>query len=149
MRDRLQLLLTNGWQGLILATFMLLLFFSWRYTFWIALGLPISFLGGLAMMVVFGVSINMISMVALLMAIGILMDDAIVLSENIDHEYRKGKSPLDAAIDGTKGGFSRRLFFLSYIRLFIWQLVDDERRSGADIGCPACGFTVSAYHQFN
>ena len=101
IRDRLQLILKNGWQGLILATLVLFLFFSWRYTFWIALGLPTSFLGGLALMVVFGVSINMISMVALLMAIGILMDDAIVLSESIDHEYRKGKSPLDAAIDGT------------------------------------------------
>jgi multidrug efflux pump subunit AcrB len=102
VRDRLQLLLKNGWQGLMLATAMLLLFFSWRYTFWIAVGLPVSFLGGVALMVVFGVSLNMISMVALLMAIGILMDDAIVLSENIDHEYRKGKSPLDAAVDGTK-----------------------------------------------
>ncbi len=105
VRDRLKLLLTNGWQGLVLATMMLLLFFSWRYTFWIALGLPISFLGGLALMVVFGVSINMISMVALLMAIGILMDDAIVLSEIIDHEYRKGKSPLDAVVDGTRRVF--------------------------------------------
>ncbi len=119
VRDRLQLLLTNGWQGLILATLMLLLFFSWRYTFWIALGLPISFLGGLAMMVIFGVSINMISMVALLMAIGILMDDAIVLSENIDHEYRKGKSPLDAVVDGTKKVF-RGIFasFLTSAMLF-------------------------------
>ncbi|MBL4612465.1 MAG: efflux RND transporter permease subunit [Emcibacter sp.] len=113
VRDRLQLLLKNGWQGLLLATLMLLLFFSRRYTFWIALGLPISFLGGLSMMVVFGVSINMISMVALLMAIGILMDDAIVLSENIDHEYRKGKSPLDAAVDGTKRVF--RGVFASYL----------------------------------
>ncbi|OQK18405.1 acriflavin resistance protein [Methyloprofundus sedimenti] len=113
VRDRLQLLLVNGWQGLVLAALMLLLFFSWRYTFWIALGLPISFLGGLAMMVVFGVSINMISMVALLMAIGILMDDAIVLSESIDHEYRKGKSPLDAAVDGTNKVF--RGVFSSYL----------------------------------
>lgn len=113
VRDRLNLLITNGWQGLILATAMLLLFFSWRYTFWIALGLPASFLGGLALMVVFGVSINMISMVALLMAIGILMDDAIVLSENIDQEYRKGKSPLDAAIDGTRKVF--RGVFSSYL----------------------------------
>ena len=102
VRDRLQLLLKNGWQGLLLATLALLLFFTWRYSFWIALGLPISFLGGLMLMVVFGISINMISMVALLMAIGILMDDAIVLSESIDHEYRKGKTPLDAAVDGTK-----------------------------------------------
>ncbi len=99
--DRLQLLMKNGWQGLFLAALALLLFFNWRYTFWVALGLPISFLGGLAMMVIFGITINMISMVALLMAIGILMDDAIVLSESIAHEYNKGKSPIDAAIDGT------------------------------------------------
>ncbi len=102
VEDRLNLLLKNGWQGLLLATLALLLFFSWRYTFWVALGLPISFLGGLVFMNLFGVSINMISMVALLMAIGILMDDAIVLSESIDSEYRKGKSALNASIDGTK-----------------------------------------------
>ena len=99
--DRLQLLMKNGWQGLLLASLALLLFFNWRYTFWVALGLPISFLGGLAMMAMLGVTISMISMVALLMAIGILMDDAIVLSESIAHEYNKGKSPVDAAIDGT------------------------------------------------
>ncbi len=101
VRDRLRLLLKNGWQGLLLAALALLLFFNWRYTFWVALGLPISFLGGLAMMVMFGITINMISLVALLMAIGILMDDAIVLSESIAHEFKKGKSPLEAAIDGT------------------------------------------------
>lgn len=100
--DRLMLLVKNGWQGLLLAGLALLLFFNWRYTFWVTLGLPVSFLGGLAVMVVFGVSINMISMIALLMAIGILMDDAIVLSESIAHEYNKGKSPLDAAVDGTQ-----------------------------------------------
>ena len=105
VRDRLQLILKNGWQGLILATLALLLFFSWRYTFWIALGLPISFIGGLALMMLFGISINIISMVALLMAIGILMDDAIVISESVDHEYRKGKSPLNAAVDGTQKVF--------------------------------------------
>ncbi len=99
--DRLHLLLKNGWQGLLLATLALFLFFSWRYTFWVALGLPISFLGGLMLMSLLGVTINMISMVALLMAIGILMDDAIVLSESIEHQYRKGKSPLQAALDGT------------------------------------------------
>jgi multidrug efflux pump subunit AcrB len=102
VRDRLKLLLKNGWQGLLLAAFALFLFFNWRYTLWVALGLPVSFLGGLAMMVLFGVTINMISMIALLMAIGILMDDAIVLSESIAHEYNKGKSPQQAAIDGTQ-----------------------------------------------
>lgn len=102
VQDRLSLLLKNGWQGLILATLCLFLFFNWRYTFWVALGLPISFIGGLVMMSVFGISINMISMVALLMAIGILMDDAIVISESIESEYRKGKSPLEASIDGIR-----------------------------------------------
>lgn len=102
VKDRLNLLLSNGWQGLLLATFALFLFFVWRYTFWVAMGLPISFLGGLVVMSTFGISINMISMVALLMAIGILMDDAIVLSESIESEFRKGKDALNAAIDGVK-----------------------------------------------
>lgn len=100
VQDRLQLLVKNGWQGLLLATLALFLFFTWRYTFWVALGLPISFIGGLVMMSVFGISINMISMVALLMAIGILMDDAIVISESIETEYRNGKNPLQASVDG-------------------------------------------------
>ncbi|MEO0972969.1 MAG: efflux RND transporter permease subunit [Pseudomonadota bacterium] len=100
VRDRLNLLLKNGWQGLLLATLALFLFFTWRYTFWVAMGLPISFIGGLAVMSLLGLTINMISMVALLMAIGILMDDAIVLSESIDAEYRNGETPLQAAING-------------------------------------------------
>ena len=102
VRDRLQMLLKNSWQGLTLVILTLFLFFSWRYTFWVAMGLPVSFLGGLFIMSWLGVSINMISMVALLIAIGILMDDAIVLSESISSEYLRGKPPLQAAIDGTK-----------------------------------------------
>ena len=102
VQDRLSLLLKNGWQGLILASLTLLLFFSWRYTFWVAVGLPISFIGGLVVMSILGISINMISMVALLMAIGILMDDAIVISESIENEYRQGKSPLEASIRGIR-----------------------------------------------
>lgn len=102
VQDRLSLLLKNGWQGLLLATLALFLFYYWRYTFWVALGLPISFIGGLVVLSVAGISINMISMVALLMAIGILMDDAIVISESIENEYRNGKSPVQAAVDGIK-----------------------------------------------
>jgi len=100
VEDRLRLLTRNGWQGLLLATLVLFLFFSWRYTFWVALGLPISFVGGLMVMSVLGITINMISMVALLMAIGILMDDAIVISESIENEFRSGKPPLQAAVSG-------------------------------------------------
>ena len=119
VKDRLKLLITNGWQGLLLATVALFLFFNWRYTIWVALGLPISFLGGLAIMSSLGYSINMISLVALLMSIGILMDDAIVLSESIDHEYKKGKSPLQSAIDGTSRVVSGVLAsFLTSVLLF-------------------------------
>lgn len=119
VRDRLTMLLKNGWQGLLLATLVLFMFFTWRYTFWVAMGLPISFLGGLVVMSITGVSINMISMVALLMAIGILMDDAIVIAESIEKEYRKGKAPLQAATDGIhrvmRGVFSS---FLTSVFLF-------------------------------
>lgn len=102
VQDRLDLLLSNGWQGLVLAMLALLLFYYWRYTFWVVLGLPVSFIGGLVVMSVAGISINMISMVALLMAIGILMDDAIVISESIENEFRNGKSPMRAAVDGIR-----------------------------------------------
>ncbi len=77
------------------------LFFSLRLSFWVAMGLPVAFLGALFLLPVLGQSINMMSMVALLLAIGLLMDDAIVISENIATHLRQGKSALQAAIAGT------------------------------------------------
>lgn len=101
VKDRLKLLLVNGIQGLILVFLVMWLFFRFTFAFWVSMGLPISFLGGLFLMSLLGQSINMISMVALLIALGLLMDDAIVISENIASHLRKGKKALDAAIDGT------------------------------------------------
>jgi HAE1 family hydrophobic/amphiphilic exporter-1 len=101
VRDRLQLLLRNGGQGLVLVLATLWIFFGFRYSFWVAMGLPVSFLGAIAMMSVIGYSINMLTMVGLLIVIGLLMDDAIVISENIASHRAKGKGPLDAAVDGT------------------------------------------------
>jgi len=100
--DRLNLLLRNGGQGLILVFLTMWLFFQLRFAFWVAMGLPISFLGALFIMGMLGLTINMITMVALLIAIGLLMDDAIVISENIAAHLRKGKAPVQAAIDGAK-----------------------------------------------
>jgi hydrophobic/amphiphilic exporter-1 (mainly G- bacteria), HAE1 family len=100
--DRLRMLVKNGLQGLILVFLVMWLFFQIRFAFWVAMGLPVSFLGGLFLMFVFGQSINMISMVALLIGVGLLMDDAIVIAENIAAHLKKGKSALDAAIDGTQ-----------------------------------------------
>ena len=102
VRDRLQLLLRNGWQGFILVAMTLWLFFNLRFAFWVVMGLPVSFLGTIFFMQLIGQSLNMITMVGLLIAIGLLMDDAIVISENIAAHLRKGKSALQAAIDGTR-----------------------------------------------
>ncbi len=101
VRDRLSMLAKNGVQGLFLVFLAMWLFFPGRFAFWVAMGLPISFMGALFVMSVLGLSINMITMVALLIATGLLMDDAIVISENIATHLRHGKSPYQAAIDGT------------------------------------------------
>ncbi len=105
VRDRLRLLLTNGGQGLVLVLLVLWLFFGVRYSFWVAAGLPVSFLGAFAMMAYFGFTINMLTMVGLLIVIGLLMDDAIVIAENVAAQRAKGKTPMQAAIDGAEQVF--------------------------------------------
>ncbi len=102
VRDRLNMLLNNGLAGLILVFLVLWLFFSLRYSFWVTMGLPVSFLGGLFILPIMGVTINMISMVGLLIGIGLLMDDAIVIAENIAARLSRGDKPMDAAITGVK-----------------------------------------------
>jgi hydrophobic/amphiphilic exporter-1 (mainly G- bacteria), HAE1 family len=102
VRDRLNMLLYNGLQGLFLVFLTMWLFFSFRFSFWVAMGLPISFLGTIFMMSVLGYSFDMITMVGLLIAVGLLMDDAIVLSENIATHLAEGESITEAAITGTK-----------------------------------------------
>jgi multidrug efflux pump subunit AcrB len=102
VRARLKILVTNGLQGLVLVFIVMWLFFKFRFAFWVAMGLPASFLGGLFIMSLMGQSINMITMVALLISLGLLMDDAIVISENIATHLRQGESALKAAIDGTR-----------------------------------------------
>lgn len=98
--DRLSMLIENGWQGILLAFVVMWLFFTWRYAFWVAMGLPVSFLGALWLMSMLGVSINMISMVAMLIAIGLLMDDAIVIAENIASQVALNKSIDEGVVKG-------------------------------------------------
>ncbi len=100
VRDRLSMLLTNGWQGLVLVFLAMWLFFSLRYSFWVTVGLPVSFLGASFLMLQLGMTINMISMVGLLLAIGLLMDDAIVIAENVASHIERRKPALRAVIDG-------------------------------------------------
>ncbi len=100
VKDRLDMLVRNGGQGLVLVFLILWLFFSFRYSFWVTMGLPVSFLGALFLLPLFGITINMISMVGLLIGIGLLMDDAIVIAENIASRLAKGDKALDAAVIG-------------------------------------------------
>jgi len=102
IRDRLRILSSNGIQGLILVFLTMWLFFSLRFSFWVTMGLPVSLLGAVYGMHVLGYTLNMMTLVGLLVAIGILMDDAIVISENIAAHLKKGKNSLEAAIDGVR-----------------------------------------------
>ena len=98
--DRMQMLIKNGWQGLILVFLTMWLFFNLRISFWVVLGLPVSFLGAFFFLPSLNLTINMMTMVGLLLALGLLMDDAIVITENIAVHRRRGKRPLAAVVDG-------------------------------------------------
>ena len=101
IKGRLQLLTTNGLMGLLLVAVCLWFFMNLRLAFWVAAGLPVAFMGAFWLIDYSGSTMNMITMFACIMAIGILVDDAIVVGENVYSHWRRGKSPVRAAIDGT------------------------------------------------
>lgn len=102
LADRLDMLVSNGVQGLLLVFLVMWAFFNVRVSLWVAMGLPVSFLGAFLIAPQIGLSLNMFTMVGLLLALGLLMDDAIVIAENIAAHRQRGKNPLAAAVDGTK-----------------------------------------------
>ncbi len=102
VRDRLQMLVKNGLTGLVLVVLVMSLFFRPRLALWAVLGLPAAFMGAFAVMAATGLSLNMITLVALLMAIGIVMDDAIVITDNIAVQARQSGSSLAAVVAGTR-----------------------------------------------
>ena len=101
LKQRTQLLTENAIIGIILVLLFLSMFLNVRIAFWVAFGLPISFLGMFMFAANLGVTINVLSLFGMIIVIGILVDDGIVIGENIYHHYEKGKSPIRAAIDGT------------------------------------------------
>ncbi len=105
IEDRINLLIKNGLGGLILVISILFIFLNGRVAFWVAIGIPVSFMGTLAVLYLMGGSINMVSMFALIMALGIIVDDAIVVGEDALTHYSHGEDPLKAA----EGG-ARRMF---------------------------------------
>ncbi len=103
LRSRLDTLIRNGRAGFVLVFLVLALFLRLSLAGWVALGIPISFLGALAVMPWFDVSINLISLFAFIVVLGIVVDDAIVVGENVYSEFEAGKSGLEAAVDGAVG----------------------------------------------
>jgi HAE1 family hydrophobic/amphiphilic exporter-1 len=101
VRDRLDMLVSNGLQGLLIVFVVLALFLDLKIAFWVALGIPFSMLGTGMLMFTTDQTLNMLSMFAFLMAIGIVVDDAVVVSDNVERHRRMGKSLVQAAIDGT------------------------------------------------
>lgn len=101
VNDRIDLLRRNGLQGLILVFIVLTVFLELRLAFWVALGIPISILGACTVLYFLGQTMNMLSMFSFLMALGIVVDDAIVIGENIYAHRERGKGFMQAAIDGT------------------------------------------------
>ncbi|MBS9405521.1 efflux RND transporter permease subunit [Halomonas sp. TRM85114] len=102
VRDRLQMLMANGVMGLALVVLVMSLFFRPRLALWAVLGLPAAFMGAFLVMGLAGLSLNMITLVALLMAIGIVMDDAIVITDNIAAHAGENATPLEAVVAGTR-----------------------------------------------
>ncbi len=102
VKDRLGMLIDNGILGFILVFFTLWFMLNVRLSFWVAIGIPISFLGTLFVMQQMNLTLNMITMFSLILAVGIIVDDAIVIGENIFAHFSHGKTAIEAAIDGTK-----------------------------------------------
>jgi len=100
--ERLQLLLFNGSAGLILVLLALGLFLELRVAFWTAIGIPVSILGSLILLPVMDASINMISLFAFIVTLGIVVDDAVVVGEDIFHKFSLGMPRLEAAVAGVK-----------------------------------------------
>ena len=95
--DRLDVLIRNGITGLIIVVVLLFLFLSARTAFWVAAGIPVAMAATIALMYAFGFTFNMVSLFALIICLGIVVDDAIVVGEHADHLAQRGLAPADAA----------------------------------------------------
>ena len=102
VESRIGLLVKNGVQGCILVFLTMWVFFNARLSFWVVFSLPVAFLAAFTLVPGVGLTINMLTMVGLLMALGILMDDGIVIAENIARRRQQGEAAMTAAIEGVR-----------------------------------------------
>jgi len=136
LKQRIDLLVKNGIFGFILVLLALGIFLNVRLSFWVAVGIPVSFAGMFIIANWWGITINVISLMGMIIVVGILVDDAIVVAESIYQKAEKGLSPLKAAIEGlseviapvftavltTILAFLPFFFFLGPIGSIIYQL---------------------------
>ncbi len=105
VKERLSIVANNGLIGLALVMAVLAVFLSWRMAFWVALGIPVALLGTLFMLPMFGSFLDSITMTAMVLVLGIIVDDAIIIAESIHQRYEKGMTPVDAAVAGVSDVF--------------------------------------------
>ena len=97
----------NGLLGLLLVNLILSIFLYYRTAFWVALGVPFSLLGSIIYLQSLGMAVDRVSLTALIIVVGIIVDDAIIVAENIYRHFSElKKSPVEAAVDGTAEVFS-------------------------------------------
>jgi multidrug efflux pump subunit AcrB len=104
--QRVRMLLTNGFTGLLLVMAVLFLFLNGRVAFWVAMGIPISIMAALGGMAMLGMTLNMISMFAIIMGLGIIVDDAIVVGEHTEMLHRHGTPTGESALAGARVMFA-------------------------------------------
>jgi multidrug efflux pump subunit AcrB len=136
LRQRTQLLITNGLIGLLLVITSLGFFLNLRLSFWVSIGIPFSFAGMFIIANMVGITINVISLFGMIIVVGILVDDAIVVGENIFAHYERGETGIQSAINGTKEmvapvftsvittilAFTPFFFLDGIFGKFIWQM---------------------------
>jgi multidrug efflux pump subunit AcrB len=97
--------LTNGLMGLVLVVILLAVFLDIRTALWVAMGIPVSMLGAIFLLPLFGAYLDTITLSGMILVIGIIVDDAIIIAENIYRRWEVGEQPVDAAVEGIRGVF--------------------------------------------
>ena len=100
LKNRLNVMFSNGFIGLIFVILVLTFFLNIRMAFWVSLGIPVSVMGVFFLMPAFDMTINIISLLALIIVIGIIVDDGIIIAENIAKKQEKGLDPIEASVEG-------------------------------------------------
>ncbi len=105
VKDRLSIVANNGMIGLAFVIIVLTIFLNPRIAFWVALGIPVAILGTIFMLPMFDTFLDSITMTAMVLVLGIIVDDAIIIAESIHRRYEGGLSPVDAAVAGVHDVF--------------------------------------------